>query len=108
MDDVEPIEWVNATLRLASAIILTVAGVFALIQYRKGLLRPRLPWLYSIGVGLLVAIWRWMVLATTGPHLQDFTDWLTPFINPISAAMYILIGVSVIVLTAADSRRRKN
>ena len=107
MDTVEPIEWLNAILRLASAIILTVAGVFAFIQYRKGALRPKPAWAYSIVIGILVAIWRWMVLATTSPHLQDFTDWLEPFINPVSATMYILIGLSAIVLVIGSSRKRK-
>jgi len=106
MDTVEPIEWLNAILRLASAIILTVAGVFSFIQYRKDALRPKPAWAYFSHVLVVLALWRWVVLATSSPHFSGFTSWLEPFINPISAALYVLAGTSSIVLVIASSRKR--
>ena len=107
MFDMEFMEWLEISLRVISALTLTVAMLYILIGLHLCGLRPKLVWRYVGAVVGLTALWRWVVVALYAEHhLPGLAAELGPWVNPISAAITCLIGVAFLVLTYASNRKR--
>ena len=100
---VEPSGIFEIFLRLGGAVALTISAswLWALI-YQKRMVGGWV-WPYFASVIAALAGWRWIVLALAYPDLWpgEWIENLTPFIQPINASLYFLLGFSVIILTYA-------
>jgi hypothetical protein len=108
MSDILTIGMAGFALRIVSALVLTFAASYMVTQFARKRLRPRPIWIYVTTITILTAIWRWVVVLLANGDLFPATstimaDWITP----ISASLYALSGVSLIVIAVACSRRRR-
>jgi len=95
-------------LRVASALVLTFAAGFMAYMFSKHRLRPRPVWLYVVLVTTATAVWRWIVvILANGDFFPEGSNIMADWITPISAALYILSGVSLLALAVACSCRRR-
>jgi hypothetical protein len=91
-------------LRVSSAISLTIASGLVWYLLYKHQLTPRPAWLHVASVIGLVALWRWVIVTFINPEfflnagLPDVATFLTPWVQPISQALYTLIGITIILL----------
>jgi apolipoprotein N-acyltransferase len=95
------VEFIEGTFRILSAVMISAAAGFILYRLIRGTLRPRAVWLYVGAIVTFAAIWRWMVLSS-------IVDMLGPWINPITALIYFLLGFSLMSLAVASSRKRRD
>jgi hypothetical protein len=95
-------------LRVASALVLSLAAGFMAYMFAKHRLRPRPIWLYVTVVTILTAVWRWIVvILANGDFFPVGSNIMADWITPISATLYILSGVSLLALAVACSCRRR-
>ena len=89
---------------LALATLVAASG-YVWYQLARHRLRPRPIWLYVGTILVLTTIWRILVLGIT--FNSGVSDVLEDWVNPITATMYMLSALSLVLLAFCDSRRRR-
>jgi hypothetical protein len=94
--------------RLLSAGVVTVAAGYILYhQLFTKRLAPPFVWSY-VGICLtIVAAFRWFVVFITIPELADFYKVVEPWLQPMTQAGYVLLGMSIVVLTFTHIKARE-
>jgi len=92
-------------LRILALVVLGMATGFIFASLRRGTLRPRPIWIYVGVIAFLTLIWRAIVLAFvfSSSLREDFVQW----ISPMTATMYALGGLSLLLLAFCATRRRR-
>jgi uncharacterized membrane protein YuzA (DUF378 family) len=88
-------------MRFGSAISLTVAAAFIGFHHlHPKRMRPMVVWRYTLVIVIMLAAWRWIVVALVWPEVwPDIAAAITPWVQPINQALYTLIGMAFVVLS---------
>ena len=100
----------EAALRIGS-VLFFLAGSFYIGKqlFLEKLLRPRPIWLYVFAVSVGVSIWRLILLAGLAIDLpQDIAAEINLWAQPIREMFYSQIGIGILSLAYANSRRRRD
>jgi ABC-type nickel/cobalt efflux system permease component RcnA len=86
--------------RVASAGVITGAAAYILWhQWFTERLSPTYVWNY-VGICLtLVAVFRWFIVVVTMDQFSDFYEDIEPWLQPMTQAGYILLGMCFLVMT---------
>jgi hypothetical protein len=94
-------------LRVTSALALTVAAIYIIVQTRNGSLRPYPIWLYVGCVTGVLALWRWVIVALLRAELwPNVATQVSQWIQPINQSLYTVMGVSLLTLAYVSVRTR--
>lgn len=103
------VSFLEVLLRHAAAIALTVASSLIWYLLYKHELPHRFLWKYLGAVVTGLALWRWViVLLLRDDFFPEFNSFVYAWVQPINQAMYVLIGVSFIVMVLVDRGSRES
>lgn len=102
-------DFVFVAFRWLSAGIITGAAAYIVWhQMFDGRLKPTYVWNYVAVSLIVVATFRWFVILVTLPQMREFYDDIEPWLQPLTQAGYILMGMCFIVLTYASVKAREH
>lgn len=95
-------------MRLLSAGVITGAALYiGYHQWFSSRLAPTYVWSY-VGICLtLVAFFRWFVVIIALPDFREVYDNVEPWLQPLTQAGYVLVGMCFFVITYGHIKGRE-